>query len=206
MAADGWDAVVLAGGRGRRLGGADKAAVTVGGRTLLGRVLSALLAAEPAVGRMVVVGPPRLELDRYGARVVQTVEDPPGGGPVAGLAAGFAWVRAPFVVVLAVDMPFLTPAHLAALRAEMTTTPSAGPDADVALLVDPDGRDQPLAAVWRVDALRAALPAEPAGRAMRALLAGRTVARVPADARGCLDCDAEQDLMTARALAAKMGL
>ncbi|WP_438949006.1 NTP transferase domain-containing protein, partial [Streptomyces harbinensis] len=36
-----FDAIVLAGGAARRLGGADKAAVTVGGRPLLDRVLDA---------------------------------------------------------------------------------------------------------------------------------------------------------------------
>ncbi|NJP68904.1 NTP transferase domain-containing protein, partial [Streptomyces spiramenti] len=44
-----FDAVVLAGGAGRRLGGADKAAVRVGGRTLLDRVLTASRAARATV-------------------------------------------------------------------------------------------------------------------------------------------------------------
>ncbi|ONH30962.1 molybdenum cofactor guanylyltransferase [Pseudofrankia asymbiotica] len=207
-----WDAVVLAGGQGRRLGGADKAAVMIGGRSLLDRVLSVLATVEPGVGRVVVVGPDRPGLARAGVLLAR--EDPPGGGPVAGIAAGLAHVRAPLVVVLAVDLPFLGLASLAELRAAVTAPPCGAPpagagaagDVDVALLVDPAGRDQTLAAVWRSAALRAAIPPRPAGAAVRALLAGRKVARVPADALSCLDCDAEPDVAAARAAADRTGL
>jgi len=196
-----WDAIVLAGGQGRRLGGVDKAAVTVGGHSLLERVLRVLATGYPAFGGVVVVGPDRPEL--AGAGVLMTREEPPGGGPVAGIAAGLAEVRAPLVAVLAVDMPFLDGARLAELRAAVTGP--AGPTVDAAVLVDPDGRAQTLAAVWRSAALRAALPPRPAGAAVRTLLADRAVARVPADALSCLDCDAAQDVAAARAAAARFG-
>ncbi|OHV38083.1 MULTISPECIES: molybdenum cofactor guanylyltransferase [Pseudofrankia] len=223
----GWDAIVLAGGQGRRLGGADKAAVTIGGHSLLDRVLRVLATVDPAVDRVVVVGPDRPGL--AGRGVVTTREDPPGGGPVAGIAAGLAHVRAPLVAVLAVDMPFLGATWLVQLRAAVAGPSGVGapPGAaapvgaasaggavpaeaagavDVALLVDPDGREQTLAAVWRSAALRAAMPARPTGAAVRALLAGRRVARVPADALSCLDCDAEPDVLAARAAADGLGL
>lgn len=218
MAAEGWDAVVLAGGQGRRLGGVDKAAVTVGGRSLLDRVLGALAAVSPPVGRIVVVGPERPGLVEGG--VVLAREKPPGGGPVAGVAAGLAHVHAPLVAVLAVDMPFLSAAVLSELRAAVTSRAGvvgvpgvAGGSGvaggtgqpDVALLVDPDRRDQPLVAVWRSAALRAAIPSRPAGAAVRALLAGRSVARVSSDALSCLDCDAESDVLAARAVADRTG-
>jgi len=224
VAAEGWDAVVLAGGQGRRLGGVDKAAVTVGGRSLLDRVLGALAAVSPPVGRIVVVGPERPGLVEGG--VVLAREKPPGGGPVAGVAAGLAHVHAPLVAVLAVDMPFLSAAVLSELRAAVTSRAgvvgvpgvaggsgvAGGPGVaggtgqpDVALLVDPDRRDQPLVAVWRSAALRAAIPSRPAGAAVRALLAGRSVARVSSDALSCLDCDAESDVLAARAVADRTG-
>jgi len=218
VAAEGWDAVVLAGGQGRRLGGVDKAAVTVGGRSLLDRVLGALAAVSPPVGRIVVVGPERPGLVEGG--VVLAREKPPGGGPVAGVAAGLAHVHAPLVAVLAVDMPFLSAAVLSELRAAVTSRAGvvgvpgvAGGSGvaggtgqpDVALLVDPDRRDQPLVAVWRSAALRAAIPSRPAGAAVRALLAGRSVARVSSDALSCLDCDAESDVLAARAVADRTG-
>ncbi|MFB9837988.1 molybdenum cofactor guanylyltransferase, partial [Actinoallomurus acaciae] len=69
-----YDAVLLAGGEARRLSGADKPGVVVGGRTLVAWVGAAVASAE----RIVLVGPPRPELP--GAIVVR--EDPPGGGPV----------------------------------------------------------------------------------------------------------------------------
>lgn len=53
-----YDAIVLAGGAAKRLGGADKPGVRVGGRALLDRVLGACTGA----GTTVVVGedvPPR---------------------------------------------------------------------------------------------------------------------------------------------------
>src|SRR5262247_3408692 len=51
----GYDVIVLAGGGGRRLGGLDKAALQVGNRSLLDRVLDACGRAD----RIVVVGPRR---------------------------------------------------------------------------------------------------------------------------------------------------
>ncbi|MET7461892.1 NTP transferase domain-containing protein [Nonomuraea sp. NPDC005501] len=110
----GYDVVVLAGGEARRLGGADKPGLVVGGRTLLERVV----AAVPGAGRVVVVGPER-ELPG----VVFTREDPPGGGPVPALRAGLREVTAPRVVLLAADLPFLTPAHIATLLSAMPATP-----------------------------------------------------------------------------------
>ncbi|MEU5399582.1 DUF6457 domain-containing protein [Streptomyces sp. NPDC005963] len=79
-ATDAFDAIVLAGGSAQRLGGADKPGLSVGGRTLLDRVLSASRGAR----RTVVVG------GRRGTErpVVWAREDPPGGGPVAALDAG----------------------------------------------------------------------------------------------------------------------
>lgn len=82
------DLIVLAGGSGRRLGGADKAAVTVAGRTLLSRALDARVLAA----RTVVVAPKssRPAAGAAAAEVLWALEDPPLGGPVAGVAAGLA--------------------------------------------------------------------------------------------------------------------
>ncbi|MGH2820743.1 MAG: molybdenum cofactor guanylyltransferase, partial [Actinomycetota bacterium] len=124
-----FDAVILSGGAAGRLGGADKAELEVGGVRLLDRVLGAV----PEADRVIVVGP-RGSLDRA---VVWAREDPPGGGPVAALAAGVAHVRAGVVVVLAVDLPFVDRSLVATLR-------EAVGDADGALARDDGGRDQPL--------------------------------------------------------------
>ena len=89
-----FDAIVLAGGRGSRLGGVSKPGVTVGGRRLLDIALAAVASAR----QVVVVGdlpvPDGVRLTR---------EDPPFGGPVAGVAAGFEFLpeHAPWTLLLA---------------------------------------------------------------------------------------------------------
>ncbi|MBZ4020742.1 NTP transferase domain-containing protein [Streptomyces purpurogeneiscleroticus] len=195
-----YDTIVLAGGAARRLGGADKPALAVGGRSLLDRVL----AACPGAARTVVVGP-----ERPTARpVVTTREDPPGAGPVAALDAGLRHTTADTVLVLSADLPFLTAGTVDALLAA-----GAGPgpgeppgQADGALLVDGDGRDQPLVAAYRAAALRRALETLRAARGgldglpLRALLAELTVVRVRDDtAAASFDCDTWEALSAARA-------
>lgn len=122
-------AVVLAGGRAAGLGGADKASVEVGGRTLLTWALDAVIDAR----EVVVVGDP-VPTDRP---VTFTREDPRYGGPVAALMTGFdALLRPPaYVVGLAVDMPLLS-AHTFRRLLE------AAEGHDGAVLVGPDGRRQ----------------------------------------------------------------
>ncbi|MET8097507.1 NTP transferase domain-containing protein [Streptomyces sp. NPDC005236] len=119
----GYDAVVLAGGAARRLGGEDKPGVRVGGRTLLDRVLAACADAT----RTVVVAEPRPT-----ARPVEWArEDPPGGGPLAALDAGLRHTRAPYVLVLSADLPFLEEKTVRRLLDTLHTggTPQATPTA-----------------------------------------------------------------------------
>ncbi|HEU5160145.1 MAG TPA: NTP transferase domain-containing protein [Streptosporangiaceae bacterium] len=187
-ACDAHDAVILAGGAARRLGGADKPGMVVGGRPLIATVA----AAVPAAGRVVIVGPPRPEVP--GAVAVR--EEPPGSGPVAALRAGLAEVTAPWTVLLAADLPFLRPAHVAAL---LTEARASGGRAG-AVLVDEAGRDQWLAGAWRTVRLRTALSGY-AGAALRGLLAPLDPVRVglPAgDRPPWYDCDTTEDLTLAR--------
>jgi molybdopterin-guanine dinucleotide biosynthesis protein A len=196
---DGLDAIVLAGGSSRRMGGIDKTALVVDGLPLLDRVLAALAEASA----IVVVGPARpVRPVPGGSPVVWAREDPPGGGPVAALAVALPLVRAPFVALLAADLPFLTSAVVARLRAAAQAARTGdGTAADGALLVDPGGRDQLLAGVWRTSALRAAMPVEPGGVAVRAVLGRLRACRLLADARTCADCDTPADLTRLRASA-----
>jgi molybdopterin-guanine dinucleotide biosynthesis protein A len=187
MMTEAYDAVVLAGGRADRLGGADKPALTVGGRSLLDRVIAGAGGAR----RTVVVGP-----HRPTARPVRWVrERPPGGGPVAALAAGLPEVRAPQLVVLAADLPFAASAVPRLLSALARSSRYDG-----AVLVDADGRDQPLLAAYRANAIRSALRGvgEPPGCSVRRLLADLQLARVPAEGAEALDCDTADDVHRAR--------
>ncbi len=145
-AAPGFDAIIVAGGSGRRLGGVDKALLEVDGVSLLERVLAG---AEPAQ-RVIVVGPTR---PIGGERVIWCRELPPGGGPVAGLAAGLLEARAEVVLTLAVDLPWIAPA-VPSLRATLGAATHRADPADpntpaAAVLVDESGRPNYLAAAWR---------------------------------------------------------
>ncbi|MCX4763493.1 NTP transferase domain-containing protein [Streptomyces sp. NBC_01275] len=188
-----YDAVVLAGGGARRLGGADKPGVRVGGRALLDRVLGACADARTTV----VVAAPRPT-----ARPVRWArEDPPGGGPVAALAAGLGRATADDVLVLSADLPFLAADTVRRLLAALHADGAEG-----ALLTDADGRDQPLVAAYRTAALRRELTALSAtgsgggltGLPLRRLTAGLDLTRVP-DPVASFDCDTWDDIATARA-------
>src|SRR5690606_12798035 len=118
------DAVVLAGGTGRRLGGALKPQVTVRGRRLLDHVLDATAGAR----RVVVVAPQTVPVPDG---VVRTLENPPHGGPVAGIAAGLHALgveAAPLVLVLACDLPGAARAvpRLLAAAAHLADSHAAG--------------------------------------------------------------------------------
>jgi molybdopterin-guanine dinucleotide biosynthesis protein A len=184
-----FDAIVLAGGRATRLGGADKPALALGNRSLLELVL----AAVDDAARVIVVGPTR-PLTSVPRAVQWCREEPPGGGPAAGLAAGLKHVTADIVVTLAADLPSIAPA-VAPLLAAL----AAGP-ADWAALVDDGGRVNYLAAAWRRVALQQAMAAlgEVSSASMRALTAGATLAPVPDTQGWGLDCDTWGDVDEAR--------
>ncbi|KNB49170.1 DUF6457 domain-containing protein [Streptomyces caatingaensis] len=184
-----YDAVVLAGGAARRLGGADKPGVRIGGRSLLDRVLGACAGAATTV----VVGPRR----PTARPVVWEREHPPGGGPLAALHAGLRHVTAGTVLVLSADLPFLGADAVRALVA------GAGA-AEGALATDADGRDQPLLAAYRTEPLRreiALLATEHgtlSGLPVRLLTTELSLARLPYH-EASFDCDTWQDIGAARA-------
>jgi molybdopterin-guanine dinucleotide biosynthesis protein A len=166
-------AVVLAGGTAARMDGIDKASIELGGVTLLERALAATISAP----EVVVVGT-EVPTSRP---VTFTREEPAGGGPAAGLLAGLDrfWRAPDLVCVLAVDMPKVN----AGTVARLTWAVEADPAVDGAWLVDADGRDQPLAAVYRRTALERSRPAsreDEHGLPVRRLLGGlRMVAVAP---------------------------
>lgn len=135
---------MLAGGRGTRLGAAaaagGKAAVRLGGRTLLEWVLAAV---EPEVGRLVVVTAgadlPGLPLGdgrrpAYGRATVEVVRDSiPDGGPLAAVADalrrlavgdGDACPPAADAIVVSCDTPFVRPAVVRLLLGRLRTGPA----------------------------------------------------------------------------------
>ncbi|MFJ9328262.1 NTP transferase domain-containing protein [Streptomyces sp. DSS69] len=187
-----YDVIVLAGGAAKRLGGADKPAVRVGGRALLDRVLAACSGA----GTTVVVGGRR----PTSRPVIWTREVPEGGGPLAALGAGMRLTTAERVLVLSADLPFLGPATVDALLAAAREEGREG-----ALCTDPDGRDQPLVAVYRAEPLRRELALAATehgaltGLPLRLLTGELDLARVDAGPHAAFDCDTWDDIAAARA-------
>ncbi len=220
-----FDAIVLAGGRASRLGGTPKPGLLLDERPLLAHALDAVRDAEATA----VVGPDDLEVPP-GVRL--TREDPPFGGPVAGIDAGLSALDregAPDVVVLlAVDVPGAA-AAIPTLATTLSTvwTPHLGPAtppaprcapavsaqddgerADAACLFRDDHRQTLVAAVRRASLLSAleTLRREAGSvrdQSVRRLLAGLRVVDVPDDDGVSLDVDTWDDL--ARLQAARTG-
>jgi molybdopterin-guanine dinucleotide biosynthesis protein A len=185
-------AVVLTGGTAARMGGADKASLELHGRTLLDRALAATAAAD----EVVVVG----DAVRTSRPVTWAREQPPGGGPAAGLLAGLdAFAHPPeLVMVLAVDMPRVTRETFARLVAALAAEPPAH---DGALLVDSGGRTQPLCAVYRRTSLVQARPADLEtghGLSVHRLVRGLSLVRVDAVGEESRDVDTWDDLRSLR--------
>ena len=199
--------VVLAGGTSRRWGGRDKTAVpTADGEPLLAHVVRQAWLALGEVPTVVVAPadhPARVRLVSTG----WLLEDPPGGGPVAGLAAGSAALDTRLVAVLAADLPQAGPA-LARLAAAASTGADDGAPADDgrdgAIGVDPGGRRQLLLAVLDRTALSAALTSALAsggpalgpsmkGPSLRSVLQRLRLTEVPVSAAEAFDLDTPQD-------------
>jgi molybdopterin-guanine dinucleotide biosynthesis protein A len=187
MTAGHHDALVLAGGRSRRMG-VPKLGLVVAGDTLLAHACAAVQDAR----RLVVVGPP----DQPGTppRAIAVREDPPFGGPAAAIAAGLSGLgadEADRVVVLAADVPRageVVPVLLAALDAR--------PDADGVVARSSDGHRQPLLAVYRTAALRSALAAHAplAGSSVMRVIAGLALTEIDLPDVVLADVDTPADL------------
>lgn len=180
--------MVLTGGTARRLGGADKAALDLGGRTLLDRVLG-LVAAWPHV----VVGEPV-------AGVPTVREQPVGTGPAAALLAGAEALPddTTLLLALAVDMPHVTASTLARLRDAVVDDGQLDGQLDGALLVDAGGRRQYLCAAYCRARLLAIAPADRDGLPLHRLVSGLRLAEVAAVGEEAHDVDTWEDLARAR--------
>lgn len=189
-----YDGIVLAGGGSTRLG-RDKTRVDVGGRTALDRVLAALRGAT----EVIVVGR-RRPVHAPGMPLQWSSEDPPGGGPAAGVVAALPLVHRPWVVVLAGDLPLVSTATVERLLA-LPASGADDPTYDGAVLVDADGRRQHLTVALRAERLREhAAGRDWHGAAMWSLLDGLTLVEVAAVGSETLDLDEPDDVDVVRQL------
>lgn len=199
-----FDAVILAGGRAARLGGRSKPDVLVAGRRLLDHALDAASGAC----RTVVVGPSGLAA----APALSAQEEPPQGGPVAGIEAGLRALdrsadqagapRAPIVLLLACDVPLAR--HVVA-RLLSAASEAVAEGLDGAQVIDATGRSQPLLGAYRRGLLTEALAGLTAaggvrGVAVRRLLAGARLREVIDAVGHAADADTWDDVARLDAL------
>lgn len=149
---------------------------------------------------VVVVGPP-VGISRPDVDFV--VEDPPLGGPVAGIDAGLGRVATDLVAVVAVDMPLVG----AALPELVRSLPI---QAEAVIPVTADGRQQFLGGIYRTDALRRVIATieEVHGAPMWQVIQGLRVHVLEVDAEfaDCfIDVDTPDDLERVRLLVGKRG-
>ncbi len=131
-------ALILAGGRATRLGGIDKHALVVDGLSIFDRQCNVLL---PRVADIIVSAQSSIPGHRTVADRVA------GAGPLAGMAAGVAEARTPWLLVLAGDMPYISSALIDRLLALATNEVDA-----VGIRVG--GLPEPLVCALRVAAVR----------------------------------------------------
>lgn len=138
-------AVILAGGQGRRLGGADKALLPLAGRPLLAHVLGRL--APQAKHILLSANGDPARFAPFGLPVV--ADTVPDRGPLGGIAAAAAecrrrWPAVSFLATVPVDMPLL-PSDLIETLAETATATRAA-------VASAGGRTHWAAALWPLDA------------------------------------------------------
>lgn len=163
--------VILAGGRAARYAGEPKGALRVGGRRIVDRVASAL---QQVTEETVILGAPDSVLE-LPARTRLLRDDEAYGGPLAALATALHALGTS-VLLVAWDMPFLSPSLLGELRriGERTGADAVAPESGA------DGRVEPLCAWYAPAAADAAAALLARGeRSLRALLDAVAAERLP---------------------------
>ena len=147
----GLDVIILAGGRGTRMGGRDKAAVVVDGERLVDVLLDEVSLINDLM-QVVVVSTRDLEV-RPGVKIAR--EEPPFSGPLSAIAAGLDSLScepSERTAILAVDAP-----DSAQLIPELRDALAGAPGNAAAVIEEAGGHLQPLCALWDTAALHRAL-------------------------------------------------
>ncbi len=129
-------AAILAGGRARRFGGADKAALRLGAARVIDRQLAALSGVTDDI---VIVGN---DPARYATLRLPVLPDViPGAGALGGIYTALVRARSDVVLIVACDLPFVSAALLERLVGDLTD------DVDAVIPRSPRGLE-PLCAVY----------------------------------------------------------
>jgi molybdopterin-guanine dinucleotide biosynthesis protein A len=183
--------VVLAGGAGRRIGGA-KAMAVLGGRPLVAYPLNALRAV---LADVVVQAKPETALPELAGMTVWR-EPPRPRHPLFAIVHALERSAPRGVLVCAGDLPFVTPALVARL--------AEAPGSEAAVVAAAGGRMHPLLALYRAEALaplRDALQRYPGGSVTTAVEA-LDPARLAAGATELMNINTPEDLGRAETLLA----
>jgi molybdopterin-guanine dinucleotide biosynthesis protein A len=132
-------ALLLAGGESRRMG-RDKATIDLGGRPLWERQCELLRAVCPEK----IFVSARSAPSWLPNTVELLIDDAPSRGPLSGLTKGLAAMRTTHLLVLAVDMPFMTAGELGSLCGRATR--------DCGIVPTIAERAEPLAAIYPAEA------------------------------------------------------
>lgn len=191
--------IVLTGGRSSRMG-REKAALVLGGSTLLERTVAAL---DAVADEIVIVRAPGqgLPLVRSAGSLTIVADPVEGDGPLAGIVRGLDAATAPVAVVVGVDHPFLRPSLLQLLVERVRAgAPWALPEAG--------GRPQPMVSAIAREALEPLRERLEAGERSPIAVAGALRA-VPVEERewrtadpeglSFIDVDTPEDFEAARA-------
>lgn len=148
--------LILAGGQGRRLGGADKALLPFGGQSLLAQAIARLTPQVRQIALSANGDPVRFA--SFGLTVLPDPPAWPGAGPLAGIVAGLSWaeklwsdaakdgIALPGLLTLAIDTPF-SPFDLGARLATAARQAPQG-----AAIAAYQGRLHPTCAFWPLSA------------------------------------------------------
>jgi molybdenum cofactor guanylyltransferase len=134
---------VLTGGRSRRMG-RDKALLPYAGKKLLDHIAGQVL---EAAGSASLIGRPEL-YEPLGYLVYP--DEIPHSGPLGGIATALRLRQAEWNLIVACDLPYIRAADL---RQILEAAALAGDSIDCVVPVAPDGRLQPLCAVYHARCL-----------------------------------------------------
>lgn len=136
-------ALILAGGKATRFGGADKAFIALRGRPLIAHVLERLRPQASPIAISANGDPARFA--GFGLPVLPDAQEFAARGPLAGVAAGLGWAAGQGVECL-LTIPVDTPFFPLSLAADLSPGPSVAVYA---------GRQHHLASLWPVSFLPA---------------------------------------------------
>ena len=180
------ESIIVAGGKGTRMGGMDKAMLPLGlsGKSLLEDVVAS------CPGKVFIVGYPRNIGKSFEDSVTWVPDLNPGGGPAAGIWSGLARVRSDYVLISAADQT-LSAGTVAQLIAKASGNQGAW-------AIRSDGSGQPLCAVVRTELLRELLaPTQGVNQSPLRLLSSLSMVGVNVNPDEVVDFDTWQDVAKA---------